>query len=211
MIKTIKTAIFDLDGTLINSCEMWRTIGERYVRSLGKIPADDLSERLWKRSLFDAAKILKEEYDIKFSESEMTEQVLEMTDSYYRFEAEAKRGAKELVKMLYERGLTLYVLTSSGENQARAALKRLGLSGYFADIVGGADKSKPECFLKLSGEPRQTLVFEDSLYAVKSAKAAGFITCAVYDSFESSQSELRETADFFENDLFGYPDILERI
>ena len=57
----IKTAIFDVDGTLLNSTEMWRTLGERYVKSLGKQPAKDLSERLRELTLNGAAALVKRE------------------------------------------------------------------------------------------------------------------------------------------------------
>ena len=38
----IKGAIFDLDGTLLDSMFIWDTIGEEYLRSLGKEPHEDL-------------------------------------------------------------------------------------------------------------------------------------------------------------------------
>lgn len=42
----IKYAIFDLDGTIFDSSEMWKTLGEEYLKLLGKTPAPDLAHRL---------------------------------------------------------------------------------------------------------------------------------------------------------------------
>lgn len=211
----IKAAIFDLDGTLLDSNSIWDGLARRYLLSLGKTPADDLSERIWELSVKDAVSLIKNEYELSFSESEIKEQITRLSGDFYKNEVMPKKGARGLLEKLSERNIEMKVLTSSDAELARAALERLGLLKFFVDIFGGADKSAPSAYLGISERPSETLVFEDALYAVKSAKAAGFTVCAVYDATEKNSRELRKTADYYERNPEDYAkkidEMLERM
>ena len=63
-----------------------------------------------------------------------------------------------------------------------------------------------EYFERLGTAPRETVVFEDSLYALQTAKAAGFITVGVYDANgEANQAGLKKTADLYVKRLVEVP------
>lgn len=207
----IKYAIFDLDGTLLDSNGMWETLAERYVLSLGKTPAPDLYKRLRELSLKSSARIVKSEYCLSLSEDEIMAQVMEMCAEFYRSEVLPKSGARRLLECLSERKIKMKILTSSYEGLAKAALERMEFSEFFEEICGGADKSAPNAFLSISENPLETLVFEDSLYAVKTAKKAGFITCAVYDACEKNARELKITADHYRMNVGEYVGDIEEI
>ncbi len=204
----IKFAIFDLDGTLLDSNGMWKTLGEKFLRSIGKIPAPDLSERLWDMSLKDAAKLLKAEYSLSFSEDEIIEKAVKMSEYFYLNEAKPKNGAREILERLKMLNVQIKLVTSSDENLAEKSLERLDLLKYFSEIYGKADKSKQSAYLNACNIPYETVVFEDALYAVRTAKAAGFTVCAVYDFSERDQETLKQTADFYENELADYTEKL---
>ena len=204
----IKFAIFDLDGTLLDSNGMWKTLGEKFLRSIGKIPAPDLSERLWDMSLKDAAKLLKTEYSLSFSEDEIIEKAVKMSEYFYLNEAKPKNGAREILERLKMLNVQIKLVTSSDENLAEKSLERLDLLKYFSEIYGKADKSKQSAYLNACNIPYETVVFEDALYAVRTAKAAGFTVCAVYDFSERDQETLKQTADFYENELADYTEKL---
>ena len=204
----IKFAIFDLDGTLLDSNGMWKTLGEKFLRSIGKIPAPDLSERLWDMSLKDAAKLLKAEYSLSFSEDEIIEKAVKMSEYFYLNEAKPKNGAREILERLKMLNVQIKLVTSSDENLAEKSLERLDLLKYFSGIYGKADKSKQSAYLNACNKPYETVVFEDALYAVRTAKAAGFTVCAVYDFSERDQETLKQTADFYENELADYTEKL---
>lgn len=55
----IKGAIFDLDGTLLNSMFVWNTVGENYLRSIGLEPDKDINETFKAMSLLSAPVIQK--------------------------------------------------------------------------------------------------------------------------------------------------------
>lgn len=207
----IKFAIFDLDGTLLASNGMWKTLGEKFLRSMGKIPAPDLSERLWDMSLKDAAKLLKAEYSLSLSEDEIIEKAVKMSEDFYLNKAKPKNGAKEILERLYKLNVQIKLVTSSDEDLAEKSLKRLDLLKYFTEIYGKADKSEQSAYLNACNKPNEAMVFEDALYAVKTAKAAGFTVCAVYDFTERNQDALKHTADFYENELADYVEKLNLI
>ena len=58
----INTAIFDIDGTLLDSSPMWAELGERFLRSRGITPRGGLSDRLLRLSLEEGAELLRREY-----------------------------------------------------------------------------------------------------------------------------------------------------
>lgn len=207
----IKTAIFDLDGTLLNSNGMWKTLGEKFLRSIGKIPAPDLSERLWDMSLKDAAKSLKTEYSLSLSEDEIIDKAVKMSEYFYLNEAKPKNGAGKILERLYKLNLQIKLVTSSDEDLAEKSLERLDLLKYFTEIYGKADKSKQSAYLNACNKPYEAVVFEDALYAVKTAKSTGFTVCAVYDFSEKNQEALKQTADFYENGLADYAEKLDMI
>ncbi len=207
----IKFAIFDLDGTLLDSNGMWKSLGDKFLLSIGKTPAPDLSERLWDMSLKDAAKLLKAEYSLALSEDEIIEKAVAMSEYFYLNEVKQKNGAMEILERLYKLNVRIKLLTSSDESLAEKSLKRLDLLKYFTEIYGKADKSKQSAYLLACGKPHEAVVFEDALYAVKTAKAAGFTVCAVYDFSEREQEALRQTADFYENSLADYAEKLDII
>ena len=58
----IKGAIFDVDGTLLDSMEIWENAGARYLRSIGEVPEENLSEILYPMTMAEGAAYVKENY-----------------------------------------------------------------------------------------------------------------------------------------------------
>lgn len=204
----IKAAIFDLDGTLLNSTEMWETLGERFLAELDIAPKNGLRDEIRDLSLPESAAFFKREYSVPLSESEILARLVSLSESVYTRDALLKRGVKRLLGSLEMLAIKCAVATASDKNLALSALDRSCISGYFLGVFSCSDygaKTKPDIFLKtadfLGENPAETVVFEDSLTAVQTAKNAGFITAAVFDGSEKQQDFLRETADFYGESL----------
>ena len=100
------------------------------------------------------------------------------------------------------------VATATDISLASPALKRLGIIDYFEDIITcnqlGIAKDDPAFFLetlkRIDTPIAETMVFEDALYAIKSAKAAGFTVAGVYDSsMEADSKKIASLADIYLN------------
>ncbi len=204
----IKAAIFDLDGTLLNSTEMWETLGECFLAEFDIPPKNGLRDEIRDLSLPESAAFFKREYSVPLDESEILARLVSLSESVYTRGAPLKRGVKRLLGSLEMLAIKCAVATASDKNLALSALERNCISGYFSGVFSCSDygaKTKPDIFLKtadfLGENPAETVVFEDSLTAVRTAKNAGFITAAVFDGSEKQQDFLRETADFYGESL----------
>lgn len=202
----IKGAIFDVDGTLLDSMEIWEDAGARYLKSINIEPEEDLSEILFPMTIEEAAIYMKKQYALPVEVSEVIQGVLDTVRNFYYTEAPLKEGAEALLKSFEENKIPIAAATSSDKEHIKAAFGRLGVEKYFKEIITcqeiGAGKDKPviyqEALKCLETKPEETYVFEDVLYAVKTAKNAGFRTVGVYDRFSADkEKEMRDCADFY--------------
>ena len=209
----IRSAIFDMDGVVLDSMAIWHDLGVRYLQALQLQPEQGLCETLFSMSMEQGAAYLKEHYPVPYSEDEIVSQLSDMVEKFYREEVQAKDGIRELLETLSNREITMAAATSSPRGHIEAALRRLGLLDYFRRIYTtsevGASKHSPDiyrlCAAFLGTEKSETLVFEDSLYALKTAAEDGFATVGVCDlQGESNQQGLRESADYYLKNISDY-------
>lgn len=205
----LQGAIFDVDGTLLDSMFIWDTIGETYLRSLGITPRENLNQTFKNMSLYQAARHYQDEYGVSLSTDQIMAGVNQMIERYYREEAPAKPGAAKFLAALQRRGVRMCVATATDRHLVEAAFARLGILHCFLDIFTctliGHGKDQPHIFeaaLERLNLPRsEVLVFEDALYAARTVKAAGFPLAAVYDEHEPNQRALRALADYYVEDF----------
>lgn len=214
----IKFAIFDLDGTLLDSSEMWLTLGARYLTLLKKKPEADLSEKVAEMTLPSAAQYFREHYGVPYSAEEIVRHLTRMTETYNTEEVKLKDGVPELLSALRAHCVYMSIATMGNERLGMAALERLGVGDYFAGAVSCSNygaKTQPDVFLAAAdliyAIPEETIVFENSLYAIKTAKRAGFVTAGVADISESDTEGMRQTADFYAETLREYADDIKAL
>jgi len=205
----ISCAIFDVDGTLLDSMSIWDTIGADYLRSIGYIPRENLNEIFKNMSLLQAAEYYRNEYGVTLRVEEIMSGVNAMLEQFYQYEAPLKPGAAELLARLRQNRVKLCIATATDRYLVEAALARCGVLSYFGEIFTcngvGHGKDEPHIFeaaLRFLGTERaETVVFDDALYAIRTAKEAGFPIAAVYDTHEKSQTEVRALSDFYLENL----------
>lgn len=214
----IKFAIFDLDGTLLDSSEMWQTLGARYLTALGGTPEDGLTEEIKELSIPEGARYLHERYGLSYSPEEIVRHLTRMIEHFYTNEARLKDGAAKLLAALRAHCVHMSVATAGDERLGMGALVRLGVGDFFAGSVSCSNygsKTSPDVFLAaadlIHALPEETIVFEDSLFAVKTAKRAGFVTAAVKDISEHNQTELKRVSDFYAEQLGDFADNVKEI
>ena len=206
----IKGVIFDVDGVLFDSLEIWTDLGARYLISIGKVPEEGLAETLFSMSMEQGAEYLKENYDIDRSAEDIVTGLRNLLRDFYYYEVQAKPGADQLLRAISDAGISITAATSSPREHIERALERNGLLGYisrmFTNSEVGKSKHFPDIYNAAAADmhtaPEETMVFEDSLYALKTAAAAGYHTIGVADcKGEPDQDGLRETADIYISEL----------
>lgn len=213
----IDGAIFDIDGTLLDSMPVWETLGEDYLLSKGIKPHEDLKEKFKDMSLYEASRYYQTEYGIEDSTDDIMAGVNGMLEHFYKYEALPKAGAAGFLKELESRGVKMCVATATDSTLVKAALKRNGMLRFFPKIFTctgvGHGKDNPDIYiaaLSFLGTPKsRTWVFEDALYAVNTAKAAGFSVAGVYDRFEKNAGEVQSKSDIYIHSFEGMGDYLD--
>ncbi|MGN0193751.1 MAG: HAD family hydrolase [Pseudoramibacter sp.] len=192
LIKTDKLTgvIFDVDGTLLDSMAIWRDAGARYLRTQNKTPEPHLGDLLFNMTLAESSEYLKRRYSLKASCADIQKAILDDIADFYRNRAPLKPGARPVLQSLGH-ALPLAMASTGDKSLIRAAFSRLEILDAFSAIVTAQDpgicsgKEAPEIFLAaaraIASPVSTTLVVEDNLTAVSTAKAAGFPTLAVYD------------------------------
>ena len=202
-------AIFDFDGTLLDSMFIWDTIGEDYLRTLGKEPHEDLKETFMTLTLEEAAEYYREHYKVTLSVTEIVDSINAMVEGIYRTKVTLKPGVMDYLRLLKERGIKMCVATVTDRYLVEETLERLGVRHYFSEIFTCAEvgfgKDKPIIYQKalehLGTEKRDTYVFEDLPFALNTAKTDGFPTVGVYDRHEVHQDELKALSDYYIRDF----------
>ena len=128
------------------------------------------------------------------------------SSSFYRDEVKLKPGISELLEALREKGVPMVIATSGSRELLSSALERNGIAEYFDEIFTCSEldttKHEPEIFLAcaefLRLEPENIGVFEDALFAIETAKRAGFITFGVEDESNADDVErMKLVCDFY--------------
>jgi len=210
ILKTARGAIFDVDGTLLDSMHVWREAGEMYLGSLNIEAEAGLGDRLFTMSLEGAADYMRENYHLGQSREAIIAEVIRLVEEQYFYKIPLKSGVREFLAFLKEHDIPMAVATSSDRRVVEAAFRRLGVSGYFGKIFTcseiGAGKDKPDIYLKaakyLGVPPENIWVFEDAFHAAQTAKRAGFCVAGVYDTSSARQQDkLIETVDIYVRSL----------
>ena len=205
----IQGAIFDVDGTLLDSMSVWANIGADYLRFLGYEPRENLNETFKSMSLYQAACYYQSEYGVTLSTEEIIAGVNDRIGQFYRERAGLKPGVAGFLRQLREKGVKMCIATATDRPLVEAALERCGVLAYFSDIFTcfsvGHGKDEPVIYRTalehLQTARAKTIVFEDALYAARSARRDNFVTAAVYDAYEKHQAELRAAADLYITDF----------
>ena len=179
-------SIFDVDGTILDSMEVWNTLASQYVQSLGMVPDKNLDEIVSDMSLEQSATYLKNHYKINKQEERIISDVLNFISDFYEYEVNLMPGFKEFISH-YD---SINVIgTSCDEELVKIALNRLAVLNYFEDIItcSKVNKSKNDpdfylaCAQVLKQRPEDIVVFEDADYCIDVARKVGFKVIKIKD------------------------------
>lgn len=216
MYNDIKAVIFDVDGTLIDSMWIWRQVDIEFLNKRGIPLPERLQAEVEGMSYTETAIYFKARFDLPESLEEIKEEWRVMAEDYYRRHIKLKSGAKEFLKLLYDKGITIGIATSNSRELVDYMLANHGIRQYFSNIRTSCevDKGKPhpDVYLKVAEdmgiEPKHCLVFEDTISGVMAAKSAGMKAFAVADevSLESKDKLIEMTEGYIHSfdEVMGY-------
>ena len=205
----MKCAIFDFDGTLFDSMFVWDNAGEVYLRSQGVKPNPSMREEVQSLSLHQSACYFQTEYGLPHTTEEIMAGINAVVEHFYIHEVQPKPGVVDFLTRLKKRGIHMCIATASERYQIEAALRRCGMAQFFDAIFTCTDvghgKDEPVIFRRamehFGANRGNTVVFEDALHAVRTAKGDGFRVAAVFDESEQRQEEIRDLADWYISDF----------
>lgn len=203
-MNNIKSIIFDMDGTLLDSLSVWADSDKEFITNLGY--SYDHSHSLAMKTMhFDSAcEYLIKAFGLSMSPQEAGRQILQLVEEKYLHEINLKDGVLDFIKKAYASGIKMCVATSNKKSLAEDALKSHGITEYIEFVLTSDEvscgKESPLIFEKaaemLGTVSAETAVFEDSIHAVCSAKKAGFYVIGVYDPLSEDEfKEIEKNAD----------------
>ncbi len=193
-------AIFDLDGTLVDSMPFWDRLGLDFLdlHGISGSEAENAVLQTARMTLPRSAVYLRERFSLPITAEAAEAELNAVMSQYYRSSIPAKPGVHAYLERLRHCGVRLCVASATGHTLISDCLKRLGLADCFEFLLScedlGAGKESPEIYLqaasRFGAQPAHIAVYEDALYALETAKRAGFYTVAVWDKSAIHQWEL---------------------
>ena len=214
MFDNIKGAIFDLDGTLVDSMWVWSQIDTDYLKSKGHKVPENLNSEICHLSFAQTANYFKERFNLSDSIETIQSDWHNMAYHHYSKNVKLKDGVKEFLDELKKRNIKIALATSNSIPLLEACLKNNGIYEYFDSITTTDEvsngKNCPDVYLlaakKINVSPADCIVFEDILPAIKGAKAAKMTVFAVHDPH--SLNDLNEIIDTSDKYIKSYFDLI---
>ena len=181
----ITGAIFDMDGTLLNSMDYWAIVPTEYLLLKGITPKEDTN-----RYFLEVG--MKEWYkyqEIPYSFEEMSKDIYTLMEKYYLKDVKLKDGALDMLKRLKSKGVKMCLATATDKFMVEKILDRLNIRDYFLTVFTAKEVGKGKRFpliyeraLEFLGTDKETTyVFEDAYYAINTCYQNGFKVVGVYD------------------------------
>lgn len=209
MFENVKAAIFDMDGTIVDSMWIWDEIDTEYLKRHGLSVPPTLKEDIAHLNFHEVAIYFKKTFNLPYEPHEIEAEWNRMAYEAYCNKVELKPGIKAFLQSLKAKNIKIALATSNNTLLLEACLKANKIYDYFDSITLTSEVSRgkdfPDVYLlsaeKMSVAPENCVVFEDLLAAVKGAKLAGMKVVGVYDKYsQNNHGGMKELADDFIED-----------
>lgn len=214
MIPKFKAAMFDMDGTLLYTMRYWRLTTIELLLGRGIIPTPEQMSMVFNTSSKALCKEILHEHGIEMADIDILHELEYYMHHHYQQDAKVKPDVQAYLEKLRREKIPMCIATAAPREFAMEALTRLGIADYFDFVTDCYEqemtKRQPEFFYrmaeKLGVKTEDMCVFEDALYSIQGAKAAGCPVIAIRDiTYSHHWQQIEETADLF---ISGYAELL---
>ena len=187
-----KYCIFDMDGTLVDSMGHWKNLEREFLLSKNvNEDVDTVLAHIQHMTIPAAMEYFIDRFGFEGTVESLTEEFNALMAAHYAKDVEIKPGVRSYLDKLKAQGVKMCIASATSVPLVTICLERLELRDYFEFLLScvdvNASKDKPDVFLeaarRLGSKPHETAVFEDSLVASTTAKAAGFYVVGIYDQY----------------------------
>lgn len=208
----MEAAVFDIDGTLVDSMEFWDNLSKNYLISQGVIPDDGLDMVLNNLTVEEGIIYIIKQYKLNKSHIQIRDELDQLLSLYYKHTAKLKPFVVELIKLLKGKNIRLAIASLTDEKFIYSVLTRYDIDKHFEFIQTcdntGLVKDNEDFFKLLSKRlkvsPKNIFLFEDSLYSMEAAKRVGLNIVAVEDNYSKKDIEkIIKVSDIYIKN-FGY-------
>ncbi|SCZ79020.1 HAD family hydrolase [Acidaminobacter hydrogenoformans] len=201
--KHFKGFLFDMDGTLFDSMRMWRHLMPDYLKTHGIELPREVHKAMQGNTLGQVIQVVAELYNEHLDEQEMFEYYDQRLRAAYGEQVGFKPFALEYLQYLRAHERKLALVTTTDRVYVDVLFERFGLHDYFEVILTisdvGAGKNKPDIYHEASQRlglgVQECVVFEDALFALETARAAGYVTIGVEDHGHVDEETLAKSCD----------------
>lgn len=202
----MKGAIFDVDGTILDSMSVWEKVCVDFFAMHGRVIDDDIIPKIKEMQLEESFPYLIDLWSLDIDVTDSINTMRKMIKNEYENSISAKPYVCEYIKKLHNDGVKIAVATSSYKELLDGAFKRLGIldliDAYAFSTEVGCDKSNPDVYLlsakRIGVSPEDCIVYEDIVAGICGAKKGGFKTCAVYDKTNEHETDiLKDISDIY--------------
>lgn len=212
-MNKIKGAIFDMDGTLLNSMNYWATVAEEFLEKNDLLSRAGDNRRFLEWGMKEFYNYAVRELGLTLTFEETHKQMYDIIAYHYENDVSVKSGVINMLDTFLSRGVRMCLATATDRFMVERVLSRLGIEKYFSRIFTtgevGVGKAQPviyELALEHLGTTKDdTYVFEDAYYAITTAHNAGFLVAAVEDkNVFVSKDEILSLCDIYLSEENGY-------
>lgn len=213
LLRKKKAAIFDLDGTLLDSMGVWLEVDRVFLARRGIALPDDYAAAISPMGFPAAAEYTKNRFALPEDEEAIMAEWHALAVDAYANHVELKHGVLDYLTSLRRRHIPFAAATASQAVFYLPALRRLGIADWFSSITEISEvsrgKGNPDIYWraaeKLGQEVGDCAVFEDIVPGVRGASAGGFYTVAVYDAHCANPELLRAICDRY---IYSFSELL---
>lgn len=201
-----KAAIFDMDGTLVDSLMVWDVLwsrfGEKFLGDKAFMPSAEDDKAVRTLTLANAMELIHKNYNMAENGQKLLDTANEIMIDFYENTVKTKAGVIEFLENCRKKGIRMCIASATAPDLIKIAAEHCNLTQYFERIFSCADigkgKDAPDIFLKaceyFGVNPEETCVFEDSLVAIETASKIGMKTVGIYDRYNFGQEQIKKTA-----------------